>query len=88
MQRKPSLTPSQYRARTLLAAWNSGDLDRLQGALESEMDQPRAREGGEQERMELVESAGGSIRTWLTRPQDPAHADLQVSLRLLRHLAA
>jgi hypothetical protein len=72
-------------ARRLLAAWNSGDLGVLKVALDRPMCEPAS--ASEMERMEMVEAVADTIRTWIREPDGCPQADLDASLRLLRHLA-
>ena len=83
----PTPTDSERSARTLLAAWNSGDPARLEASLDR---MPVPRKGGsssEQERIEMVQEIAGSIRVWLAGAGWNSRTDLEASLRLLRHLA-
>jgi hypothetical protein len=82
------LTVSEAYARRLLAAWNSGELRQLQTALDWPTAAAEARlSSSERERIELVQEIAGSIRLWLRGLNTKSQADLQASLRLLRHLA-
>ena len=76
----------------LLSAWNSGDLPRLKETLTQACmaDQP----GGwpltgedERERMEMLATIADAMRHWLRRGGEAPAEDLQVSVKLLRHLA-
>ena len=76
----------------LLAAWNSGDLRRLQETLA--MGGVSIEPGGwpltgedERERMEILATIADAMRNWLRRGGDAPAEDLQVSVKLLRHLA-
>jgi len=82
-----SLTASQRCARSLLATWNRGDLAGLQARLDIDLPMESAVTESERERFELVQEIASTIRLWLQgmRRKDPA--DIEVSLRLLRHLA-
>ncbi|MGD1090851.1 MAG: hypothetical protein ABSB35_02535 [Bryobacteraceae bacterium] len=83
-----SLTVSERYARKLLAAWNSGELRQLQSALDWPDGAQAARlPSAERERIEMVQEIAGSIRLWLRGLNTRSQADLQASLRLLRHLA-
>jgi hypothetical protein len=93
MMMKTKSTPaSERRARMLLAAWNSGDLRRLretlmQGGISADPGSwPLAGED-ERERMEILATIADAMRNWLRRGGDAPVEDLQVSVRLLRHLA-
>jgi hypothetical protein len=82
-----SLTGSERLARALLAAWNSGDIPRLQDALGHIAVTDRASLSAlEQERIEIVQEAAKTIRVWLSGARRK-HADLNIALALLRHLA-
>jgi hypothetical protein len=82
------LTVSEVYARKLLAAWNSGELTQLQSALDWAAAMQAARlSSSERERIEMVQEIAGSIRLWLRGLNTRSQADLQASLRLLRHLA-
>lgn len=76
----------------LLAAWNSGDLRRLQETLTqgwvfgSPGGWPITGEA-ERERMETLATIADAMRNWLRRGGDAPAEDLQVSVKLLRHLA-
>jgi len=87
MANEKPLTASERCAWSLLMAWESGDLpklqDRTQGALAMEMAGPPS----EQERMELVQEVASRIRLWLQGGRGNAQNDLSASLKLLRHLA-
>ena len=84
-----TLTSSERRARTLLAAWNSGELARLEDALDrtagdiGEDTLPAC----EQERFDLLQQITLTIRAWLSAATAAKDADLKAALGLLRHLA-
>jgi|HubBroStandDraft_6_1064221.scaffolds.fasta_scaffold1625596_1 hypothetical protein len=81
-------TVSERYARKLLAAWNSGELRQLQSALDGPDAAQAARlPSAELERIEMVQEIASSIRLWLRGLNTASQADLQASLRLLRHLA-
>jgi hypothetical protein len=80
---------AQRRARALLAAWNSGNLARLEAALEDnwgdkgngpDLHLPAI----ERERLELIGEVVQSIRGWIARAR--TQTELQAALLLLRHL--
>ena len=87
-----SAPASERRARMLLAAWNSGDLSRLQETLTqgwvfgSQDGWPVTGEA-ERERMEMLATIADAMRNWLRRGGDAPAEDLQASVKLLRHLA-
>ena len=90
---KMKLEPaSEQRAKILLSAWNSGDLRRLREILSQDWTSatpaawPLSGEA-ECERMEMLLTIADAIRNWLRRGGDAPAEDLQVSVRLLRHLA-
>ena len=93
MLMKMKSTPvSEHRARLLLSAWNSGDLPRLREALtqgwmgvEPSVRPPAGED--ERERMEMLATIADAMRNWLRRGGDAPAEDLQVSVKLLRHLA-
>jgi len=92
MMKTKSAPASEQRARILLSAWNSGDLGRLRETLTGEWisAQPAGwplSESDEQERMEMVVTIADAMRNWLRRGSEAPAEDLQVSMRLLRHLA-
>jgi hypothetical protein len=83
-----SLTGSEVFARSLLAAWNSGDVPRLR----DELGQIAATDCSslsafEHERIEVVQGIAQTIRVWLSGARKK-HADMNIALSLLRHLAA
>ena len=76
----------------LLAAWNSGDLRRLretltQGGISAGPCGWPLMEEDECERMEILATIADAMRNWLRRGGDAPAEDLQVSVKLLRHLA-
>jgi len=76
----------------LLAAWNSGDLRRLretltQGGISAEPGGWPVTGEDECERMEILATIADAMRNWLRRGGDAPAEDLQVSVKLLRHLA-
>jgi hypothetical protein len=82
-----SCVVSERFARSLLAAWNSGDLLRLK----DELSQIAAADHAglsefEHERIEIVQGVAQTIRAWLSGAKK-RHADLNIALALLRHLA-
>lgn len=92
MLKMKSTPASEQRARTLLSAWNSGDLRRLsetlmQGWISSGPSGWPLTGEDECERMEMLATIADSMRHWLRRGGDPPAEDLTVSVRLLRHLA-
>jgi hypothetical protein len=92
MMKMKSTPASERRARMLLAAWNSGDLRRLQETLTqgwifgSPDGWPLSGEA-ERERMEMLATIADAMRNWLRRGGDAPAEDLTVSVKLLRHLA-
>ena len=82
-----SLTVSDCFARSLLGAWNSGDLLRLRNELNQVALADRSGLSGfEQERIEIVQEVAKTIRVWLNGARKK-HTELNVALVLLRHLA-
>ena len=88
---KPALASEQH-ARILLSAWNSGDLRRLRETLTQGWDSSEpagwplsGRE--EHERMEVLATIADTFRNWLRCGGEASAEDLQVSVKLLRHLA-
>jgi hypothetical protein len=82
-----SLIGSAAIAQSLLAAWNSGDVPRLR----DELSQIAAADGSglsvfEHERIEIVQGIAQTIRVWLSGARKK-HADMNIALSLLRHLA-
>ena len=84
-----SARPSEQRARVLLSVWNSGDLRRLRETLAEERVFQDGLSGGEseRERIEMLETIADTMRNWLRRGGEAPVEELQVSVRLLRHLA-
>jgi hypothetical protein len=85
-----SAAVSEHHARLLLSAWNSGDLRRLQDTLthSSISVEPTGFTGeDERERLEMLATIADAMRNWLRRGGDAPTEDLQVSVKLLRHLA-
>lgn len=82
-----SLTQSECFARSLLAAWNCGDLLRLREELSkiAAADHSSLSEF-DLERFEIVQGVAQTIRAWLSGARK-RHADLNIALELLRHLA-
>jgi hypothetical protein len=92
MMKTKSAPASEQRARILLSAWNSGDLRRLQKTLTEDwiaLEPARWPLSGEdeRERVEMLLTIADAMRNWLRRGGDAPAEDLQVSMRLLRHLA-
>jgi len=93
MAMKMKSTPaSRQRALILLSAWNSGDLPRLRDTLMQ--DWVAGAPGGwpltgddEHESMEMLVTIADAMRNWLRRGGEAPREELQVSMRLLRHLA-
>jgi hypothetical protein len=82
-----SLTTSDRSARSLLAAWDSGnvpslrdELNRIAGTDYSSLS------AFDHERIEIVQEIAQTIRVWLGGGRKK-HADLNIALALLRHLA-
>ena len=82
-----SATVSECIARSLLTAWNSGDLLRLRDELRqiAVADHSSLSEF-EHERIEIVQGVAQTIRAWLNGARKK-HEDLNIALALLRHLA-
>jgi hypothetical protein len=79
----------QRRAATLLSAWNGGHLA-LEAALRRDSAAKmsvKKKDSADAERDEMVDAAEIVIRTWLQNPTPETELDLQISLRLLSHLA-
>jgi hypothetical protein len=76
---------AQRRARALLAAWNSGNLARLEAALD-ENDECEALQlpAIERERFEVISEVANAIRGWIARVK--TETELQAALLLLRHV--
>jgi hypothetical protein len=82
------LTASERCARSLLAAWNTGDLAALEAALrQSAAAEETELSSGEEERMEIVQEIAVNIQMWLRGVRWTKPADLNTNLELLRHLA-
>jgi hypothetical protein len=86
MNTSAELTRSERDARKLLAAWNSGDLARLEAAL-STIPESEASSAGEEERFELLREVARNIRGWVDEASEDRQSELKMSLGLLRHLA-
>jgi hypothetical protein len=92
LMKMKSARASEQCARTLLSAWNSGDLSRLQETLTEDWISkepagwPLSGEA-EHERMEMLVTIADTMRNWLRRGGDAPTEDLKVSMQLLRHLA-
>ena len=87
-----SAAASEHRARLLLSAWNSGDLRRLRETLTQSWNslEPSASpltSEDEYERMEMLATIAEAMRHWLRRGGEAPTEDLQVSVKLLQHLA-
>jgi hypothetical protein len=68
-------------------AWNSGDVPRLRNELSQiSAISPSSLPALENERMEIVQGVAHTIRIWLGGAKG-AHADLNIALTLLRHMA-
>jgi hypothetical protein len=82
-----TLIGSERIARSLLAAWNSGDVPRLRNELKqiaaTDSSSLSALEG---EKMEIVQGVAQTLRFWLSGARGK-HPDLNIALALLRHLA-
>jgi hypothetical protein len=88
MKEPKSLTNSERCARSLLAAWNTGDLVALESAVrESAGIGGGECSAGEEERMEIVHEIASNIQMWLRGVRSTKPADLNTNLELLRHLA-
>jgi hypothetical protein len=81
------LTASERCARSLLAAWNRGDLATLQTRLEMAPPADPGAPSSEIERIELVQEIAATIRLWLQGIRRKSTTDVEASVRLLRHLA-
>jgi len=80
-------TQSGHFARTLLAAWDNGDLPGLRDELSQIAVADRSHLSAfEEERIEIVQGVAQTIRVWLNGARK-RHADLNIALSLLRHLA-
>jgi len=92
LMKMKSAPASERHARILLAAWNSGDAGRLHQTLtEDWISGPPAgwplSGEAEHERMEMLVTIADAMRNWLRRGGEAPPEDLQVSMKLLRHLA-
>lgn len=87
MIKTKSAPASAQHARILLSAWNSGDLPRLGETLTQVRNTAEPAGGEEHERMEVLATIADTLRNWLRRGGDAPGEDLQVSVKLLRHLA-
>jgi|HubBroStandDraft_6_1064221.scaffolds.fasta_scaffold717013_1 hypothetical protein len=77
---------AQSRARTLLAAWNSANLERLETALDANLYHvDLLLPAIEREKMELISEVVNAIRGWIVR--STSETELQAALLLLRHVA-
>jgi hypothetical protein len=77
---------AQRRARALLAAWNSGNLKRLEAALDADSNCADFQLSAiERERVELVDEVVNAIRGWIASAT--TGTELQAALVLLRHVA-
>ena len=88
--RMKSAAVSEHHARLLLSAWNSGDLRRLQNTLTHStisVEPAGLTREDERERLEMLVTIADAMRNWLRRGGDAPTEDLQVSVKLLRHLA-
>src|ERR1700691_1328886 len=71
MHHSNCLTVSERRARLLLSAWNSGDLARLESALNSVSTASNTSlPFGEMERIEMVNEVSTTIQGWIDRCRD------------------
>ena len=75
-----------------MSAWNSGDPRRLgeiltQGGMSADPDGWPITGEDERERLEILATIADAMRNWLRRGGDASAEDLQVSVKLLRHLA-
>jgi hypothetical protein len=92
MMKTKSALASEQRARMLLSAWNSGDLRRLRetltqaGICAEPAGWPLTGED-ERERLEILATIADAMRNWLRRGGEAPQEELQVSVKLLRHLA-
>jgi hypothetical protein len=86
----PTTAGAAEQARTLLDAWNCGDIDRLQKCLDAKPLRTSAElPCVEFERRELLDSIIDNLRV-ATREKilERAECKLQVSIQLLRHLVS
>jgi hypothetical protein len=92
IMRAKSAAASEHHAKLLLSAWNSGDLRRLRETLTQGWNSiepsgwPLTGED-ERERLEMLATIAEAMRNWLRRGGDAPAEDLQVSVKLLQHLA-
>jgi hypothetical protein len=82
-----TLTISERCARSLLGAWNTGDLAGLETALRHAAAAETDLSSCEKERMEMVQEIAGNIRMWLRGIRWNKKVELNAHLELLRHLA-
>jgi hypothetical protein len=92
MMKMKSAATSERHARILLSAWNSGDLRRLRETLTQSWSSVGPSEWpltgeDERERMEMLATIAEAMRNWLRRGGDAPAEELQVSVKLLQHLA-
>jgi len=81
-----SLTGSDHFARSLLAAWNRGDIPCLRNELNQIAVTDYSRLSAfEHEKIEIVQGIAQTIHVWLSGAKK-RHADLNIALVLLRHL--
>ncbi len=79
------LPSSALRARNLLAAWNTGDLARLESALEQHSYTHDAHiPAMEREKIELIDEVVSAIRGYLTRSK--TETDMRAAIKVLRHV--
>ena len=82
------LQGSERFARSLLKAWDSGDVPRLRSELtQIAVTDFSSQSALEQERFEIVQEVAKIIRAWLGGARSE-HPDLNIALALLRHVAA
>ena len=87
MTQTESFTGSERLAQSLLVAWDGGDVP----GLRRELSQIAATDFSalsafEHERIEILQEVAETIRVWLGGGKKK-HADLNIALTLLRHLA-
>jgi hypothetical protein len=81
-----SLTGSDHFARSLLAAWNSGDIPCLRNELNQiAVTDYSSLSAFEHEKIEIVQGIAQTMHVWLSGAKKK-HADLNIALLLLRHL--
>jgi hypothetical protein len=88
MTHTDSLPGSERFAKSLLSAWNSGDIPRLRQELSQIAVTDYASlplSAFEHERIEIVQQVAQTIRVWLSGAKRK-HADLNIALALLRHM--